>query len=145
MRYLPPCRSHQELRFLNRNPFSLFSIIGNNRPVYKGLHPIENFFDFFWKTCWQMKQNPVRYNMSLMNSSRHNWCDSGVVGNARPCQGRDRGFEPRLSLSSKGILKNQNSFFDLNHQNPYIAQISPAPALPLKNKIKSPILNYVSF
>ena len=45
----------------------------------------------------------------------------------------------------KGILKNQNSFFDLNHQNPYIAQISPAPALPLKNKIKSPILNYVSF
>ena len=26
-------------------------------------------------------------------------CDSGVVGNARPCQGRDRGFEPRLSLS----------------------------------------------
>ena len=25
--------------------------------------------------------------------------DSGVVGNARPCQGRDRGFEPRLSLS----------------------------------------------
>ena len=28
-------------------------------------------------------------------------CDSGVVGNARPCQGRDRGFEPRLSLSCK--------------------------------------------
>ncbi len=27
-------------------------------------------------------------------------CDSGVVGNARPCQGRDRGFEPRLSLFS---------------------------------------------
>ena len=27
-----------------------------------------------------------------------NKCDSGVVGNARPCQGRDRGFEPRLSL-----------------------------------------------
>ena len=30
--------------------------------------------------------------------SRLNKCDSGVVGNARPCQGRDRGFEPRLSL-----------------------------------------------
>ena len=28
-----------------------------------------------------------------------NMRDSGVVGNARPCQGRDRGFEPRLSLS----------------------------------------------
>ena len=27
-----------------------------------------------------------------------NGCDSGVVGNARPCQGRDRGFESRLSL-----------------------------------------------
>ena len=31
-------------------------------------------------------------------------CDSGVVGNARPCQGRDRGFEPRLSLFLKDIL-----------------------------------------
>ena len=30
---------------------------------------------------------------------RNDKCDSGVVGNARPCQGRDRGFEPRLSLS----------------------------------------------
>ena len=30
--------------------------------------------------------------------SKLNKCDSGVVGNARPCQGRDRGFEPRLSL-----------------------------------------------
>ena len=29
-------------------------------------------------------------------------CDSGVVGNARPCQGRDRGFESRLSLSENG-------------------------------------------
>ena len=32
---------------------------------------------------------------------KHNKCDSGVVGNARPCQGRDRGFEPRLSLFIK--------------------------------------------
>ena len=30
--------------------------------------------------------------------SKLNKCDSGVVGNARPWQGRDRGFEPRLSL-----------------------------------------------
>ncbi len=30
-------------------------------------------------------------------------CDSGVVGNARPCQGRDRGFEPRLSLFQLNI------------------------------------------
>ena len=33
-------------------------------------------------------------------------CDSGVVGNARPCQGRDRGFEPRLSLS---LIKKRRS------------------------------------
>ena len=25
-------------------------------------------------------------------------CDSGSVGRVRPCQGRGRGFEPRLSL-----------------------------------------------
>ena len=31
-------------------------------------------------------------------------CDSGVVGNARPCQGRDRGFEPRLSLYYPDLL-----------------------------------------
>ena len=36
-------------------------------------------------------------------------CDSGVVGNARPCQGRDRGFEPRLSLLR--VRKNPDSFF----------------------------------
>ena len=32
-------------------------------------------------------------------------CDSGVVGNARPCQGRDRGFEPRLSLSNPLMIQ----------------------------------------
>ena len=26
-------------------------------------------------------------------------CDSGSAGRVRPCQGRGRGFEPRLSLS----------------------------------------------
>ncbi len=31
-------------------------------------------------------------------------CDSGVVGNARPCQGRDRGFEPRLSLTGNLVF-----------------------------------------
>ena len=41
----------------------------------------------------------VIYISSLRKSlNRHHKCDSGVVGNARPCQGRDRGFEPRLSL-----------------------------------------------
>ncbi len=50
-------------------------------------------------------------------------CDSGVVGNARPCQGRDRGFEPRLSLVLK---KSKNyvftrfldfSLFYVHHKN----------------------------
>ena len=36
-----------------------------------------------------MRETPQKKNRT---------CDSGVVGNARPCQGRDRGFEPRLSL-----------------------------------------------
>ena len=38
------------------------------------------------------------YSNMLKVSRQNNICDSGVVGNARPCQGRDRGFEPRLSL-----------------------------------------------
>ena len=49
--------------------------------------------------------------------SKLNKCDSGVVGNARPCQGRDRGFEPRLSLlfnkkrtSGKDYDKEYSSF-----------------------------------
>ena len=37
-------------------------------------------------------------NICLVLETSNNKCDSGVVGNARPCQGRDRGFEPRLSL-----------------------------------------------
>ena len=41
---------------------------------------------------------------SLTDSDKK--CDSGVVGNARPCQGRDRGFEPRLSLSKARAFEN---------------------------------------
>ena len=40
-----------------------------------------------------------------------NKCDSGVVGNARPCQGRDRGFEPRLSLFQQKRISEWISFF----------------------------------
>lgn len=36
-------------------------------------------------------------------TEQYNECDSGSVGRVRPCQGRGRGFEPRLSL-----LKNLN-------------------------------------
>ena len=43
-----------------------------------------------------------------------NKCDSGVVGNARPCQGRDRGFEPRLSLlfNKKGHPERMSFFVE---------------------------------
>ena len=43
-------------------------------------------------------------------------CDSGVVGNARPCQGRDRGFGPLLSLYSKRDIQMDVSF--LNEPQP---------------------------
>ena len=38
-------------------------------------------------------------NICPLGTAGKTKCDSGVVGNARPCQGRDRGFESRLSLS----------------------------------------------
>ena len=41
----------------------------------------------------------MQYHVYFIKSSEDYYIrDSGVVGNARPCQGRDRGFEPRLSL-----------------------------------------------
>ena len=44
------------------------------------------------------KKDRLRYTISCV---KRRTCDSGVVGNARPCQGRDRGFEPRLSLGER--------------------------------------------
>ena len=48
----------------------------------------------------------------MCSRERNCICDSGVVGNARPCQGRDRGFEPRLSLYSKRDIQTDVSFFE---------------------------------
>ena len=56
-----------------------------------------------------MKKIIVYYILPADGSGGQDKCDSGVVGNARPCQGRDRGFEPRLSL--RGTLVFQG-FFD---------------------------------
>ena len=51
--------------------------------------------------------------------SKLNKCDSGVVGNARPCQGRDRGFEPRLSLLfNKKRTSGKDVFFSLKEPHP---------------------------
>ena len=44
------------------------------------------------------KHPHIRYTLFCV---KRRTCDSGVVGNARPCQGRDRGFEPRLSLGKQ--------------------------------------------
>ena len=35
-------------------------------------------------------------------------CASGSVGGARPCQGRGRGFESRLALLSRDIIRENN-------------------------------------
>ena len=51
--------------------------------------------------------------------SKLNKCDSGVVGNARPCQGRDRGFEPRLSLFfNKKRTSGKDVLFSLKKPHP---------------------------
>ena len=51
--------------------------------------------------------------------SKLNKCDSGVVGNARPCQGRDRGFEPRLSLLfNKKRTSGKDVLFSLKEPHP---------------------------
>ena len=51
----------------------------------------------------------------MCSRERNCICDSGVVGNARPCQGRDRGFEPRLSLYSKRDIQMDVSFLNEPH------------------------------
>ena len=58
------------------------------------------------------------------SSEQSDKCDSGVVGNARPCQGRDRGFEPRLSLSEHHLKLMLFSFPSMtfhNYSNPISA------------------------
>ena len=51
--------------------------------------------------------------------SKLNKCDSGVVGNARPCQGRDRGFEPRLSLLfNKKRTSEKDVLFSMKEPHP---------------------------
>ena len=54
--------------------------------------------DFFEKIVIFSLTQKSYYSIILLVFDRYILCDSGVVGNARPCQGRDRGFEPRLSL-----------------------------------------------
>ncbi len=56
------------------------------------------------KDCWKNSKNmltKIKFESNIyfaVAKATLHICDSGVVGNARPCQGRDRGFEPRLSL-----------------------------------------------
>ena len=64
------------------------------------------------------KKDLLRYTISCV---KRRTCDSGVVGNARPCQGRDRGFEPRLSLAGhpkgcpfllSGIVRKEKVYYN---------------------------------
>ena len=65
---------------------------------------VHTLFHFFQKNIWQNRFYTVLYVLSLRKTVDSNKCDSGVVGNARPCQGRDRGFEPRLSLWGSDLV-----------------------------------------
>ena len=60
-------------------------------------------FDIIWKS---------------VDETQLNICDSGVVGTARPCPGRDRGFEPRLSLLPKKVLHLQYFFCGRSEEEP---------------------------
>ena len=70
----------------------------------------------------------------MCSRERNCICDSGVVGNARPCQGRDRGFEPRLSLYSKRDIQMDVSF--LNEPHPGLeVRASPLRSGPRKTEV----------
>ena len=49
---------------------------------------------------------------SCYYESKYSECESSSVGRARPCQGRGRGFEPRLSLQEKASLLGEVIFFE---------------------------------
>ena len=53
----------------------------------------------------------------------------GVVANMRPCQGRDRGFEPRRSRQSKETFKRGS--FVLNRERRYHKEVHTNPAAPI--------------
>lgn len=75
-----------------------------------GSTPVSCFAKSFLRK--QLTKTDNSYN--IIKSDEDSICDSGVVGNARPCQGRDRGFEPRLSLSHTkfaGILEKELRIF----------------------------------
>ncbi len=71
--------------------------------------------DFFEKIVIFSLTQESYYSIILLVFDRYILCDSGVVGNARPCQGRDRGFEPRLSLflcpEGRALRISQTRFF----------------------------------
>lgn len=57
---------------------------------------------FIW-TCSIVCIVPVR--------NKNNKRDSGSAGRVRPCQGRGRGFEPRLSLLEEVLRFHLSTFF----------------------------------
>ena len=72
--------------------------------------PVSGHFSLHKKIVFLLTYFSDWYNITIaVAQATLDICDSGVVGNARPCQGRDRGFEPRLSLflieTRKSIIK----------------------------------------
>ena len=87
----------------------------------------------FKENGWQKYVCPLLYVLCLRKA--HHICDSGVVGNARPCQGRDRGFEPRLSLNKtkKKYCECSTSFFVLEAERSYSPTVRVRISAPLRS------------
>ena len=72
----------------------LVSNVETNREKLKKLKKIKQIS----KKLLTFEEAYSRINIVLSETEQYK-CDSGSVGRVRPCQGRGRGFEPRLSLS----------------------------------------------
>jgi hypothetical protein len=81
--------------FLSEIPIDLQFVNGSAKIFYQIFHI---------KTC-------VKYYLylHLHHDNQDRLCESSSAGRARPCQGRGRGFEPRLSL--RGQSTGNGAFF----------------------------------
>ena len=83
-------------------------VVGNARPCQgrdRGFEPRLSLFQLNICGCSSMVEHQPSKLDTWVRFPSPALCDSGVVGNARPCQGRDRGFEPRLSLLGLRIFR----------------------------------------
>ena len=85
-------------------------------------------FDIFFKKYLTFPDLYSRINL-VLERQNNRICDSGVVGNARPCQGRDRGFEPRLSLSKRLSIIGKSFCFYTHSKIRFISFATPFSSL----------------